>query len=42
MDTIDLFGFQIPAIALWILGIIFVVLIVVLILKGLIEELRKK
>ncbi|MGI6221819.1 MAG: hypothetical protein ACOYIP_08170 [Coriobacteriales bacterium] len=39
---ISLFGFQVPAAAPWIFGIIIVALIVIFILKGFISEMRKK
>lgn len=39
---IDLFGFQVPSIVVWIIGIAIVVLVIVLILKGFISEMRKK
>ncbi|MGI6216067.1 MAG: hypothetical protein ACOYIK_00485 [Coriobacteriales bacterium] len=39
---IDLFGLQVPSYVLWILIAIVVVLVVGLILKGFISEMRKK
>ena len=39
---ISLFGYQVPSVVLWIIGIIIVVLVVVFIGKGFISEMRKK
>lgn len=39
---VELFGMQVPAIVPWIIGIVLVVLVVGLIAKGFISEMRKK
>ncbi len=42
MNMTTLFGFQVPEIVPWIIGIILVVGVIFFILKGFIEEIRKK
>ena len=42
METIDLFGFQVPSLVMWIIGAIIIVLVVAFILKGFLAEMKKK
>lgn len=41
MDSIDLFGIQVPVVAIWVLVAIIVLIIVVFIAKGFMDEMKK-
>lgn len=41
MDSIDLFGMQVPFVAIWVLVAIVVLIIVAFIAKGFMDEMKK-
>ncbi len=42
MDTIELFGFEIPVFVLWIIVAVIILIVVIFIVRGFIDEMRKK